>query len=148
MEPLIDVKRSALINLKRDPSQRNKTVLRAARNKAQQTTLHCAKYYWLQLCQSIQTSPDTGNIRGIKKATCPTIKKTAPLKTKSGEFMTHSNKQMEIWVEHYLELYSTENTITDEALSIYHWEPACYDRTRHRTNRGRSWQRNWFTHQW
>ena len=53
---------------------------------------------------------------GIKKATGPTIKKTAPLKTKSGEVITDSNKQMERWVEHYLELYSTENTITDQAL--------------------------------
>ena len=44
------------------------------------------------------------------------IKKTAPLKTKSGEVITDSNKQMERWVEHYLELYSTENTITDQAL--------------------------------
>ena len=55
---------------------------------------------------------------GIKKATGPTIKKTAPLKTKSGEVITDSNKQMERWVEHYLELYSTENTITDQALDI------------------------------
>ena len=120
MEPVIDAKRSALINFKRDPSQRNKTTLRAARNKVQQTARHCANNYWLQLCQSIQTSSDTGNIRGmydgIKKATGPTIKKTAPLKTKSGEVITDSNKQMERWVEHYLELYSTENTITDQAL--------------------------------
>ena len=120
MEPVIDAKRSALINFKRDPSQRNKTTLRAARNKVQQTARHCANNYWLQLCQSIQTSSDTGNIRGmydgIKKATGPTINKTAPLKTKSGEVITDSNKQMERWVEHYLELYSTENTITDQAL--------------------------------
>ena len=43
-----------------------------------------ANNYWLQLCQSIQTSSDTGNIRGmydgIKKATGPTMKKTAQLK--------------------------------------------------------------------
>ena len=120
MEPVIDAQRSALINFKRDPSERNKTALRVARNKAQQTARHCANNYWLQLCQSIQTSSDTGNIRGmydgIKKATSPTIKKTAPLKTKSGEVITDSNKQMERWVEHYLELYSTDNTITDEAL--------------------------------
>ena len=119
MEPVFDAKRSALINFKRDPSQRNKTTLRAARNKVQQTARHCANNYWLQLCQSIQTSSDTGNIRGIydgiKKATGPTIKKTASLK-KSGEVITDSNKQMERWVEHYLELYFTENTIPDEAL--------------------------------
>ena len=120
MELVIDAKRSALINFKRDQSERNKTALRAARNKAQQTARHCANNYWLQLCQSIQTSSDTGNIRSmydvIKKATVPTITKTAPLKTKSGEVITDSNKQMERWVEHYLELYSKENAITDKAL--------------------------------
>ena len=122
MEPVIDATRSALINFKRDPSQRNKTALRAARNKAQETARHYANNYWLQLCQSIQTSSDTGNIRGmydgIKKATGPTIKKTAPLKTKSGEVITDSYKQVERWVEHYLELYSTENTIADQALVV------------------------------
>ena len=127
MEPVIDATRSALINFKRYPSQRNKTTLRAARNKVQQTARHCANNYWLQLCQSIQTSSDTGNIRGmydgIKKATGPTIKKTAPLKTKSGEVITDSNKQMERWVEHYLELYSTENTITDQALDTIETMP-------------------------
>ena len=70
--------------------------------------------------RAIQTSSDTGSVRGmydgIKKATGPTIKKTAQLKTKSGEVITDSNKQMERWVEHYLEVYSTENTITNEAL--------------------------------
>ena len=120
MEPVIDAKRSALINFKRDPCERNKTALRAARRKAQQTARHCANNYWLQLCQSIQTSSDTGNIwgmyDGIKKTTGPTIKKTAPLKIKSGEVIIDSNKQMESWVEHYFELYSTENNIRGEAL--------------------------------
>ena len=89
--------------------------------KAQETARHCANTYWLQLCQSIHTSSDTEQIiRGmydkIKKAIGPTIKKTAPLKTKSGEVIADGNKQMERWVEHYFEVYSTENTITDEAL--------------------------------
>ena len=76
MEPVIDAKRSALINFKRDPSQRNKTALRAARNKAQQTARHCANNYWLQLCQSIQTSSDTGHIRGMYDGiNCPTENK-------------------------------------------------------------------------
>ena len=48
--------------------------------------------------------------------TGPTIKKTAPLKTKLGEVINDYNKNMERWEEHYLDLYSTENTITDEAL--------------------------------
>ena len=81
MELVIAALGSALINFKRDPSERNNTALGAARNKAQQTARHCANNYWLQLCQSIQTSSDTGNIRGmydgIKKATGPTMKKTS-----------------------------------------------------------------------
>ena len=44
-------------------------------------------------------------------ATGPTIKKT-----RSGEVNTDTNEQMERCVEHYVELYSTENTIIDEAL--------------------------------
>ena len=120
MELVIGAKRSALITFKRDPSQTNQTALRAARNKAQQTARHCANNYWLQLCQSIHKSSDTGNIRGIydgiKKATDRTMKKTAPLKTQSGEVIADSNKQMERWVEHYAELSSTESTISNDAL--------------------------------
>ena len=56
---------------------------------------------------------------GIKKTTGPSTKKAAPLKTKTGEVITDCNKQMERCVEpylHYLELYSRENTVTEEAL--------------------------------
>ena len=78
MELVIDAKRSAVITFKRDPSQTNLTALRAARNVAQQTARHCANNYWLQLCQSIQTSSDTGHIwdmyDGIKKTTGPAIR--------------------------------------------------------------------------
>ena len=45
MEPVIDAKRSALINFKRDPSQRNNATLRAARNKAKQTARYCPNNY-------------------------------------------------------------------------------------------------------
>ena len=76
--------------------------------------------FYLQLCQSIPLSSDTGNIRGIydriKKATGPSIKKTAPLKTKTEEIITDCSKQMERWVEHNLELYTREHTVTKEAL--------------------------------
>ena len=42
---------------------------------------------------------------GIKQATGPNVKETAPLKSKTGEIITYERKQMERWVEHYLELY-------------------------------------------
>ena len=53
---------------------------------------------------------------GIKMATGKPTKKTAPLKTKSGEIIINKDKQMERWVEHYLELYSKENIVTQSAL--------------------------------
>ncbi|MCG8431359.1 MAG: reverse transcriptase family protein, partial [Candidatus Omnitrophica bacterium] len=53
---------------------------------------------------------------GIKKATGPTIKRSAPLKTKTGEDITDKTKQMERWVEHYTDVYATENIVTDTVL--------------------------------
>ena len=43
--------------------------------------------------------------------------KTAHLKSKDGNIITDRNQQMDRWVEHYLELYSTENTISEDALN-------------------------------
>ena len=54
---------------------------------------------------------------GIKQATGPNVKKIAPLMSKTGEIITDLKKQMERWVEHYLELYSSENTVSEEALN-------------------------------
>ena len=54
---------------------------------------------------------------GIKKATGPAPSKSAPLKSKTGEVITDQAKQFERWVEHYLELYATQNVITDAALA-------------------------------
>jgi hypothetical protein len=55
---------------------------------------------------------------GIKKATGPTPSKTAPLKSKTGEFITDQEEQMKRWTEHYLELYATRNIVTDNALNV------------------------------
>ena len=61
-----------------------------------------------------------GNIRGmydgIKKALGPTIKKVAPLKSKEGVTITDKSKQMERWVEHYLELYSKVSNVAKDAI--------------------------------
>ena len=77
--------------------------------------------YWAKLSDDIQTaSHDTGNIRkmyeGIKQATGVSIRTTAPLKSKSGETITDRAKLMSRWVEHYLELYSRQNIVTQGAL--------------------------------
>ena len=53
---------------------------------------------------------------GIKQATGKPVEKTAPLKPKTGEVITAQVKQPERWVEHYLDLYSRINTVSQEAL--------------------------------
>ena len=53
---------------------------------------------------------------GIKQATGKPVKKTAPLKSKTGEVITAQDKQVERWAEHYLDLYSRINTVSQEAL--------------------------------
>lgn len=49
-------------------------------------------------------------------ATGPTSVKIAPLWGKSGEVITNQRKQLQRWVEHYLELYSIQNNVRDVAL--------------------------------
>ena len=102
--------------------------LRVAKNKAQQTARRCANVYWQNLCAKIQTAADCGYAKGmyekIKTATGPTSVKTAPLKAKSGEVTTDQRKQLQRWVEHYLELYSTQNIVTDAALDALPGLPA------------------------
>ena len=69
---------------------------------------------------AVQHASDTGNIKatydGIKKAVGPTIFKSAPLKSKSGDIISDKNKKLERWVEHYSELYSRENTVSQSPL--------------------------------
>lgn len=48
--------------------------------------------------------------------TDPTPTKTPPVKSKTKEVITDQGKKLEHWVEHYLELYRTQNTVTDAAL--------------------------------
>ena len=55
---------------------------------------------------------------GIKKALGPTLSKTAPLKSSSGEIITDKGQQMERWVEHYSDLYCRENAVSPAALDV------------------------------
>ncbi|XP_078661585.1 uncharacterized protein LOC144905710 [Branchiostoma floridae x Branchiostoma belcheri] len=117
---VIEEKRTTLLEHKRSPSQQTLQALRTARSKVQCMARQCANKFWLDLCQSIQSAAESGNIRGmyegIKKAVGPTTNKSAPLKSLSGETITDREKQMERWLEHYSELYSRENTINESAL--------------------------------
>ena len=122
MQPVTEARRNALLAHKQNPCPMASTrdALRAARSKAQQTARRCHNDYWLNLCDKIQIAAAKGNARGmyegIKTATGPTATKTAPLKSKTGEVITDQSKQLERWVEHYLELYATRNVVTASAL--------------------------------
>ena len=121
MEPAISAKRDALKNYKREPSNNNLAALRTSRKEAQRTAGYCANQYWLNLCHSIQEAADKGNTRevyeGMKKALGPSARKTAPLKSSTGEIITDRSKQMDRWPEHYHDLYLRESVIIEAALN-------------------------------
>ena len=121
MEPLTAAKRSALIQYKKDPMRIHLVSLQKARRKSQQLARRCANEYWMKLSFSNEEASNTGNAtgvyEGIKQATGPNLNKIAPLKSKTGEIIADARKQMEWWVEHYMELYLTENTVSEEALN-------------------------------
>ncbi len=52
----------------------------------------------------------------MKKAFCPSTFKIAPLRSAIGDVITDRGKQMERWAEHYQQLYSRENIVTDTVL--------------------------------
>ena len=127
MAPVIEAERNALTAYKANPSDQNLKILRTARSKVQQRARQCANDCWLQLCSQIQIAEDTGNIKamydGIKQALGPMQKKTAPLKSATGEVIQDREQQMERWVEHYTELYARENVVTEDALNAIECRP-------------------------
>jgi len=120
LDPLITSKRVALQAYKDKPSPETLQVLRSARSNVQKEVRACVNGYWNDLCSSIQQAADTGNIKamfeGIKTATGPRINKSAPIKSKCGEPITDRTKQLDRWVEHYSELYATENAVHQSVL--------------------------------
>ena len=121
MEPAVEAKRQARLAYNNNPCQTTRDALRIARSKCQQTARRCANDYWMKLSVRIQSAAESGNTgsmyAGIKEATGPSSTKSAPLKTKAGEPIDDQRQQMERWVEHYLELYATQNVVTDAALN-------------------------------
>ena len=123
-KPVTEAKRKVLLAYKQNPCPGTRDALTAARSKAQQTARHCANEYWQNLCANIQAAADSGHSKGmyegIKTATGPNCVKTVPLRAKTGEVITDQSKQLQRWVVHYLELYSTQNIVTDAALGALH----------------------------
>ena len=120
MTPVTEAKRVALAEYKRTPSKRNLQILRIARSKAQQTARRCANEHWTELSENTQSAAITENIRGmydgIKKALGPTLNKTAPLRSSTGEVITDRGHQLERWVEHCSDIYPRENIVSPSAL--------------------------------
>ena len=120
MTLVIEAKRAALAEYKRTPSERNLQILRIAKSKAQQNARHCAKEYWTELSENIQSAAIMGNIRGkydgIKKALGPTLNKTATLRSSAGKVITDRGHQLERCVEHYSDIYSRESIVSPSAL--------------------------------
>ena len=69
----------------------------------------------------IQADTNHGNTdgmyTGIKQTTGPIPTKCVPLKTKTAENITDLRKQIKRWVEHYLELFSKQNVVTEAVLN-------------------------------
>ena len=91
LTPILEEKKIASINYKSLPNDKALHALRASRKKLQQTARRCANSYWLQLCSSIQSSAEFGNIKGmydgIKRGLGPSHRKIAPLKSASGDII-------------------------------------------------------------
>ena len=69
----------------------------------------------------------------IKKVLGPTLNKTGPLKSSTGEVIADRH-QLERWVEHYSDIYSRKNIAI--LCPWCCWMPADHARTRHRANFG------------
>ena len=52
----------------------------------------------------------------IKKALGPTLNKSAPLRSSTGEIITDKRYQLERWVKHYSDLHSVENIVSPSVL--------------------------------
>ena len=118
--PVINTKNDALIMYKSIPSQQNHQALKAASSLTQKNRTSQPTTTGLRLSSSIQMASWSGNIRvmyeGIKQATGKPTKRSATLKSKTDDVIKDRDKQMSRWVEHYLDIYSRENCVTQELL--------------------------------
>ena len=113
--PLVDKKKKARMEFNKTSSQKSLDQLRKARADVQRESRRCANQYWIDLCSSIQTAHDTGDVRTMyqkmKLALGPTISRSAPLKSSTGEMITSKSDQLKRWVEHYSQLYALERDV-------------------------------------
>ena len=103
-----------------NPSKQNHHALKAARSLAQKNARRCADNYWLRLSSSIQMASWSENIRlmyeGIKHSAGKATKRSATLKSKTGDVIKDRDKHMSRWLKHYLDIYSRENSVIQEVI--------------------------------
>ena len=120
LQPAIDSKRKANLANKKKATRATFQDAKEARKTTRRLVRRAANFYWTDLAERIQYAAENGNIRalyeGIKEATGPTKKKSAPLKTKDGTTITNKDEQMSRWAEHYCELLGSQTKVTEEAL--------------------------------
>ena len=120
LNPAIEKKKKALIRYKNISTRKSQQHLKEMRKETRKLARQCANNYWVDLASKIQSSADSGNIRGmyegIKEATGPAKKRSAPLKTKDGNTITNKDQQMKRWAEHYSEVLGSETVVKEEAL--------------------------------
>ena len=118
--PVLEKKRNAMMKLKSDPRPENKLAYKTSRSEAQRLSRQCANDYFTKLSDKIQRASDNGNIRkmyeGIKKVVGKEVKKPAPLKSKSGVLLYDKDQKLDRLVEHYTDLYATDNLVSKKAL--------------------------------
>ena len=81
--------------------------------------MRCANEYWTQFSQDTDSRHNRehqGNDIKNERTLGPTQNRTAHLKYSNGEIITDKDQQMEIWVEHYGDLYYRQNTVSPAAL--------------------------------
>ncbi|CAG9138444.1 unnamed protein product [Plutella xylostella] len=119
LQPLVEAKRKAHINLVANGNDHTKSAFKIAKANLQRTARQCANQYWIDLCTSIQHCHDMGDIRGmhqgIKRAMGPVARKRATIKDTDGSPISDKSLQLDRWARHYINLYFEEVNISPEA---------------------------------
>ena len=112
--PAVRAKHDAQVKISANRSVSTLEELRLAGRNVQHLTRAAIDVYWRNpnLCDHIEECALLGNVRGmysgIKEALGPVPKKSAPLKTTTGEELTDLEAQLNGWVQHYETLYADE----------------------------------------
>ena len=113
IQPVLEEKRKALIQLKVRPTRQARFAHCVARANAQRAVRACAREYWHSICLDIETARDHGDTRGmyagIKRATGPTAQTSGVLKQKDGTVINDKSEKLNRWIEHYSKLYTGQS---------------------------------------